>query len=52
MAGEETLLGLAIEHVADTAAEKLGLKQGSQLFIGNIYWLASWMKQCSSQEHV
>ena len=30
---EETLLDLAVEHVADAAAEKLGLKQGDTIQI-------------------
>ena len=32
---EETLFGLAVEHVADGAAEKLALKQGNKNDIGN-----------------
>ena len=32
---EETLLDLAVEHVADAAATKLGLKQGLQQLNGH-----------------
>ena len=37
LADEETLLGLAVEHVADGVAENLALKQGDNNDTGNIY---------------
>ena len=32
VADEDTLLDLAVEHVADAAAEKLGLTQGNNVY--------------------
>merc|ERR1719500_363681 len=36
---EDTLLGLAVEHVADAAAEKLGLTQGNSMMQTAVYLL-------------